>query len=384
MSSEITDLGNCFESWLSRDALPKWLDCGINESNGAHYECLTMTGQVDYQSDVRVRVQARQAFCYAMATKNKWASAEREARGLLSFSESSASRLTLGGGFSHRLNSTFSPSDTEEDLYDQAFFLLSYAMCIKAFGDDGFSAKAEEISGFLDRSLSSEFGGWVEGGGRRHRYRRQNPHMHLFEAFMSLYEATNNDFWINRAKSIFELFTSYFYCSTHEVVFEFFNEDWTLAHCLHEAPVEPGHMMEWVWLLDWYSRLSETNVDHLVKPLFRRGLVIGLSAGGLVYDEVNYLGEIHKSSMRSWGLTELIKAALVMHQRKEAGALTVAEAALDRLLRTYLKAPFPGGYIDQVDEEGNPLSDRCPASTLYHYCVLAHELKRHVLSANPA
>ncbi|MBU2885638.1 AGE family epimerase/isomerase [Gilvimarinus agarilyticus] len=379
MNSEIVELSARFENWLYREALPKWLTSGINRQNGAHYEALTMAGEVDDLSNIRVRVQARQTFCYAMTTKAGWINAENTTARLLEFSEDHASHLVSGGGFYHLLNADFSPKDTEEDLYDQAFFFLAYSACINAFGDNGFSDKAHALSRFLDQKMKSEHGGWNEGG-NRYTVRRQNPHMHLFEAFMSLYESTNDMYWLTRANDIFLLFERYFYDSDLNVVFEFFNNDWTLAHSVEQAAIEPGHMFEWVWLLDWYSRISGTKVDHIVQPLFNKGLEIGLAPNGLVYDEVNCFGKIHQATMRSWGLTELIKAALVMHTRGDPNANAVMNSALHRLFSSYLQAEFPGGYIDQRDENNNVLSDRCPASTLYHYCALANELSTRVLN----
>ena len=48
----------------------------------------------------------------------------------------------------------------------------------------------------MDGALGADNGGYYEGhplGDPRNALRRQNPHMHLFESFMALYDATGHE-----------------------------------------------------------------------------------------------------------------------------------------------------------------------------------------------
>jgi mannose-6-phosphate isomerase len=66
-----------------------------------------------------------------------------------------------------------------------------------------------------------------------------------------------------------------------------------------------------------------------------------------------------------------LKANLVEAQAGRSGCDEAAARCLSRLHDTFLGRPVPGGWIDHVDEHGNPLVKFIPASTLYHvFCAI--------------
>ncbi|WP_049722765.1 AGE family epimerase/isomerase [Gilvimarinus polysaccharolyticus] len=364
--------------WFEMDALPLWRARIIDPCTGASFERLRADGAADTHANVRVRVQARQAFFFAAAKTCGWCDDGADvAQRLLAFTESHAAHPSAGGGFTHLLNPEFEVIDFKQDLYDHAFFLLAYAWLYRVTGERIALDKAEALIAHLDAHFCSEFGGWTEGD-YGHVVRRQNPHMHLFEACMALYEASGEAHWLARADKLFGLFESHFFCPKREVLFEFFNADWTLAAGEAGQVVEPGHMMEWVWLLDWYARLSGQEVSHYTNTLYRRALDLGLKTdSGLLYDSVTPGGQILQYSKRCWGLTELIKASLVMARAGSAEAETRAANAVDTLFRYYLCATTLGSYVDQRGKSDEVVVAEAPASTLYHLIVLAQELLRY-------
>ena len=191
---------------------------------------------------------------------------------------------------------------------------------------------------------------------------------------MALYEASGDGKWLARAGELFALFQTRFFDSERGVLFEFFEEDWRLKHTPEQAPVEPGHMFEWVWLLDWYHRLSGHPVEVYTEALYRQGLAIGRVASGLVLDEVLPDGTPLKNTKRCWGLTELIKGSLVRARAGDPEAEARAVQAIDDLFTYYLTAATPGAYVDQRGADDEVVLDKAPASTLYHLVVLAAEV----------
>ncbi|WP_041522194.1 AGE family epimerase/isomerase, partial [Gilvimarinus agarilyticus] len=378
MSNDIKDQTQRLTQWFARDALPLWSTRAIHPSLGASYERLRPDGEVDQNANVRVRVQARQAFFFAAADACGWCDNGTElASGLLDFVESHAAHPSAGGGFTHLLSPEFEVIDTKQDLYDHAFFLLAYAWLYRATGERTALDKAEALVQHLDKRFAADYGGWLEGD-YAYSVRRQNPHMHLFEACMALYEASGEAHWLARAGELFSVFESRFFCPVQGVLFEFFNADWTLAEGATGQVVEPGHMMEWVWLLDWYARLTGQSVSRYTGVLYRRGLELGLKAdSGLLFDSVTPQGEVLQHTKRCWGLTELIKASLVMAREGEPGAEARAAQAVNTLFTYYLCGTTPGSYIDQRGKDDEVVAAEAPASTLYHLIVLAQELMRY-------
>ena len=377
MSAQLQAQSHRLESWIKNEAVPLWLARGLNPNNGVNYERLLPSGDVDFDSSVRVRVQARQAFFFAVAAHRGWCEqGSAIAQRLLGFVQNNAAHPSAGGGYTHLLDKDYNVVDSKQDLYDHAFFLLANAWVYRVTGNASALIEAEKLVAHLDAKFGSDCGGWIEGD-YAYACRRQNPHMHLFEAFLALYDATGEAKWLARVGELFALFQSRFFDAEQQVLFEFFNEDWTLCADAKGEVVEPGHMMEWVWLLDWYSRRSGRSVEHYTKALYEKGLQIGMDKSGLLFDAVAPDGRVIDPKKRCWGITELIKASLVQIRAGNPKAEAIAIKAVDDLFIYYLCASTPGSYVDQRGADDEVVVDVAPASTLYHLIVAAIELIDH-------
>lgn len=377
MSDALRGAAERLQDWIQHQALPLWLARGINPANGAHYERLLHSGEVDYQASVRARVQARQAFFFTQAAARGWNPlAADAAKSLLQFTREHA-RHPGGAGHVHLLDANFAVIDTRQDLYDHAFFILANAWAYRVYGDALYLQEAERIVAHLDATLLSVHGGWREGD-YTYEVRRQNPHMHLLEAILALYDATGEAKWLARAGEIFGLFQAHFFDDKDGVLLEFFAEDWSRLDSQKGKTVEPGHMMEWVWLLDWYGKRAGRDVSSYTERLYHNALTRGQAASGLLYDAIYADGRVMDPNKRCWGITELIKASLVQIRAGDTRARAIAVKAVDDLFTYYLCAPTAGAYVDQRGADDAVVVDMAPASTLYHIVVAATELIDHL------
>ena len=58
---------------------------------------------------------------------------------------------------------------------------------------------------------------------------------------------------------------------------------------------------------------------------------------------------------------------------------------LAALKQHYLDQPFPGGWMDQFDAAGKPLTEFVPASTFYHvFCAIAEADRTLGVQPTPA
>lgn len=362
-----------FESWFREHALPLWARNGLDHDTHAFYERLLMDGSPDLKADVRVRVQARQIFVFAFAQDLGWCDNGRAlAEEALGFVERVAAHAA--GGFVHLLDCRHRVIDERQDLYDHAFFLLAYAWCYRALRTESALRKAAELTGYLDRILGSDKGGWLEGDYAA-PCRRQNPHMHMLEAFLALYDVSGERHWLDRAERIVRLFEKYFYDARRGVLLEFFADDWTPLPCGKGEVVEPGHMMEWVWLLRWYESRSGCPPTNFADTLYDKARTLGTSAGaGLLIDEIGADGRVLSASKRCWPQTEYIKAAIAQARAGRRECEAHAAQAIDRLIRYYLdEVTMPGLYLDRRDANDAVIPGPVPASTLYHLIVAAAE-----------
>ena len=367
-----------FKTWCC-DALEFWHHRAV-DPRGGFAEHLDLKGVADFDHVRRVRVQARQAYVYAHAAYLGWYSDSKKASDVAwDFATGLGS---AGGAFipddsprgcAHLVNGDGSMNDDTRDTYAQAFILLSGAWRFKAFADTKALLKANETIEYLNNNLKSSFGGWLEAMPiPKEKTRRQNPHMHLFEAFLALYASTQKQVYLDYAHEMFSLFEKHFFHSSTGALLEFFHTDWTPFK--DGGPVEPGHMMEWSWLLQSYSDLSGVDVQKYAIPLYDSGLEYGLNSKlGLICDAVNLDGTEHSLTLRTWPQTELIKASVARARRENSDLMfNAASNTIEALFKFYLSGQVKGGWDDKLSPEGGVISKVMPTSTFYHlFCAAA-------------
>jgi mannose-6-phosphate isomerase len=358
---------------MTEQALPLWSGEGWDGTAGGFIERLDPEGRADRAAPRRVRVQARQIYCFARAARAGWypAGAEIALRGLqhlLAKAKSPDGRP----GYVHLLAADGAVLDPRRDTYDHAFVLLALAELFRLGGDAQVGAEIDVLLGFIDSELRSSDGGYAEGVPPS-LPRRQNPQMHLFEAMIAAFEATKAPDCLTRAGELFGLFAANLYDRRRKVLGEYFEQDWSQIEPLS---VEPGHQAEWVWLLKGFERVSGCPTAGVRAELLASALRFRDEATGCLLDEGDAEGRIKTHTRRCWPQTEIAKAWLAQAESGEPGAADQARAALDRLHRHYLVHPVPGGWYDQFDREGRTLVDWIPASSFYHVLGAIAEAER--------
>lgn len=369
-------------NWLTKFALPLWSKAGVDPVTGVHYEHLFVSGEANRQCDRRVRVQARQSFVFAAAQEKGWFQSGDVASKMLDFLLENGRHPQRNGGYIRTFNLDGLQSDTAQDLYDHAFIFLAIAWVYRVTKNPTLLQQANELLIYLNHEFRSDVGGWKEGD-----YvtdcRRQNPHMHLFEAFLAMYETTLDKKWLFEVDAIFVLFNDKFYQKSNQVVLEFFDEEWAPKSEGAGFPIEPGHSMEWVWLLDWYQQYTDQPLSPIIEGLFATGCRIGVSPSGLLYDVILANGEVLSENKRCWGITEYIKACVVMARKGHQEAEVRLIEAVDNLFSYYLTTNVTGTYVEHRGPNNEDLTEYVPATTLYHITMAAVVLDEYSFSTKP-
>ena len=341
--------------WLCTQALPLWLEHGVDWQAGGFREDLdpaTLTSRTSYR---RLRVVARQLYVFAQASRLGVPRAEDAVELGLGFLRHHARQDD--GGYAMRFDLAGKVIDQTRDLYDHAFVLL-------ALSHTGRRQAAREVLDYIDRAMTHPEGGWRESLPDS-LPRRQNPHMHLLEALLSAAEAFGDAVYLDRADAIVDLFLDRFFQPDGPGLPEYF--DATLQP-LREAGrfvLEPGHHHEWVWLLDEHRRVSaaagRTPRDSSGQA---RGLMDfaerhGVDASGLIAGELWSDGSVKQAATRVWPHTERIKALC-----RSGATPAEIEAALDSLWR-FFDGVTPGLWREKW-ADGFVGSEASRASSLYH------------------
>lgn len=363
------------KSWIRERALPFWSAEGVDADNKRFEERLTLEGSPILDVPIRLMSQARQIYVFALASRRGWFA---PGRSLVNDAYAAMVRdfhLADGAeGWVHSIHRSGVVADPKRDLYGHAFALLAIASYVQTTGDRSELARADATLRFIDERMASPHGGFVDCLPRVDGMRRQNPHMHLFEALLALWDCSAREEYLARASRLFQLFASRFFQSSHGVLAEQFTE--TLEPCQAAANivVEPGHHYEWVWLLRRFEAATGRSVSGYIDALYTHADQFGYDKKGLIVDELLADGLVLRSSRRAWPVTEAIKANVMEARHHRQGAAGKA-AMLASALSEYFLLPS-GGWIDRLDAEGNPSVEFMPASTFYHVTCAIDELDR--------
>lgn len=369
--------------WAVRQALPLWATAGFDAATGRFRETLTLGGEPVLDGPTRLIVQARQIFSYALAARRDWyPGAAAVADNAYAAMVRDYHRPDGQAGWVYSVHGDGRIGDARRDLYSHAFALLAISSYIRATGRREALALADQTLAFIDRDMhASSSGGYVEALPASGTPRRQNPHMHLFEAMLSLWATTREARYLARAGEIFGLFTSRFFRPTPGILGEYFDE--TLQPAAGEAGtiVEPGHHSEWVWLLRWFGRETGRAVQPYVDALYAHAARHGYDTAGLMVDEVLIDGTHRLPSHRTWPMTEALKANVAEAAAGRPGAMAKAVEVATLLHRHFLAPSHPGGWMDRLDAQNAPAAKNMPASTLYHVLCAVDELDRFAAEA---
>ncbi len=364
------------ESWMMDACFSLWADVGVS-SDGAFLESLDMKHRPIAEELGRVRVQGRQTYVYTIALRMGW-KPERARELILQGLDVLENRCRRPDGlFGKRISFEGGLSDETADLYDIAFavFACAHASGALSGGEaERASTLARDTLSAVQSQLSDPHGGFAEALPRP-PYRMQNPHMHLLEACLALYDNASEAGALELAHILKGLFDTKLYDPATGTLGEYFAADWLRLSGEKDNVVEPGHHFEWVWLLNAHAQASGQALPEATGGLYRFALST-LDATGHPCMSVRRSGAPVDTSRRSWVQTEALKAHLTMLKAGHPDAGAHAVTAFDQLFDEHLTGE--GGWIDHLEADGTPRSEKMPASTGYHVILALVELIKTV------
>jgi mannose-6-phosphate isomerase len=349
--------------WLSEHAWPLWLANGVDWKRRAFHEHLDGATLQCGAKFRRLRVVTRQIYVFAQAAQRGVPQAAEAVALGLDFLRGPA-RLP-GGGYAWRFDLNNRPVDETRDLYDHAFVLLAYSAAARVAGVDTVRTDAHALMDFIAAAFTHPHGGYRESVGGVSGERRQNPHMHLFEALLAATEAFGDERFFAAARDLAALFAGRFYQADVGALPEYFHDALTPVRSDGWFVTEPGHHYEWIWLIRWYHAVAAAigqpvpDLNRAARPLFRFAEQHGISrTTGLAVNGVWSDGRVADAGFRLWPQTERLKAVA----RLAPGNLPAAVAAFTR----HLDGVRSGLWIERMDADGRPQMEPAPATSLYH------------------
>ncbi len=357
------------ENWLCSQALPQWSTRGFDAETGFFEEQLTFTGEPVRTVPRRVMVQSRQISVYAAAALSGRSVNGRElALGTMRRTIAAYHATDGQPGWVFSIDRAGRPVDSKRDLYSHAFVLFALAWVMRLERAPEFEEAIEATLAFLDKAfVDPANGGLWDCLPRPDALRRQNPHMHLFEAYIALFETTGRADVLERGRRLRDLAVQRFIDLETGALREYFLDDWRVYPAPGKGSVEPGHLFEWAWLLRRWQTASGEDQSAVVERLIALAISAGLDVErGRIVDEIGENGSLRRATSRSWPHAEALKSLMTEAAINRHPPDPSAAAILSRLLEVYCRPDLGGGWIDHVDSEDRALASVMPASTLYH------------------
>ena len=355
--------------WLLDEALPLWWERGADPAGGC-FDRLNLDGTVA-ASPKRLRVQARQAYVYALAAGLGWDGPAKP-----------ASRHALTQVMTHKCDDGLfrtrpdepAPLDGMGLLYDQAFVLLALAADRAAFGWRGQQRHADALVGALG-PFAHVLGGYAEGPGLAEPL-FANPNMHLFECFQAWTRAADDDRWRQRAAGLADLARTRLIDSATGAIGERFGANWRPPTAPSERVVWPGHLYEWGFLLldrPGASLADRAAALRLIEVSEAKGVDQSRGVAIFALDEAQ--APLDRSA-RLWAQTERLRACARAAALTDDGSLWEATLQAIGALDAFLDTPTRGLWRDRMGPDGAFVDEPAPASSLYHIAGAIVELVR--------
>jgi mannose/cellobiose epimerase-like protein (N-acyl-D-glucosamine 2-epimerase family) len=372
-ATEIVDIATAkldAKDWLLNAAAPLWSSAGLC-GDGLFAERLSLRGErVDMPR--RMRVQARQIYSFVAIGQLGWDGPWREV-----VSQAVDILVNRGrredGMFAHLFDADGNACDERRDLYNQAFGLFALGHAAAALDRPDLLVVAGEIMDVIDAKWRRSEGGFWEGEITPCPPYRQNPHMHMFEAALSLHRAGGEARWSAMVEELGQLFAQRFRDSETGAVCEYFSRDWQRLPDQDGQIIEPGHCLEWAWLFE--TGLPDRRGKAIADGLSHFALAYGICPRrGVVVNEVGLSGAAIDGAARLWPQTERLKCAVIRYRRLGAEAEREEVVAAYAGLLPYLQTPKRGVWYDRWQANGEWVVEDAPASSFYHIVCGLSEL----------
>ncbi len=265
------------------------------------------------------------------------------------------------------------PQDDTKQAYGHAFVLLA-ASSAKVVGHPLADALLADISQVIEEHFWEEQHGAVREEFARDwsplsTYRGQNSNMHLTEALMAAYEATDERIYLDRAERIASLIISRHAASLGYRVAEHFNADWSLdkeyrgSDMFRPYGTTPGHWLEWTRLLLQLWSLGDQRhawMPDAASALFRQSIELGWDRqrGGFFY-ALDWNDQPRRREKLWWPCAEAIGAAAFLIEHRPGDFHEQWYRQAWSFAQNHLIDHAHGGWRPELTE------DLAPASTVF-------------------
>lgn len=329
------------KNYLNSGLLPFWITRTVDTENGGFLTHFDQFGNDSGEDEKSLIAQSRSVFTYSSAHRAGYGGgklAEMAKHGVDFLIDKMWDNEY--GGFYWMVNRKGEVTIDEKIVYGHSFAIYSLSEYTLATGDPRGKEYAEKIFDLLQKyAVDTNYGGYWEmflrnwdlkgpgaaGGDRK----TLDAHMHLMEAFTTLYECTGQQVHRRKLLEIIELLTKKIMHPEYGTGIPQFWADWSVAPQIkfdivwgwdrftedgQKASAEDntsyGHNSEFAWLLmhalDILGLPYDTHREQIIKS-FSHSVDNGIDwEYGGVYVEGSHAGEVYDREKEFWQQAEML------------------------------------------------------------------------------
>ncbi len=337
--------------------VPMWRGRGFDQTLGVPLEALLVDPLAAALPITRFRAMAcaRQLYVFSAAADAEHA--KRLFDTLLSrFADAG------NGGFYYSVGPNANPLETTKDLYTHAFVIFACAAYYRLIGDsralevvertfDVVSTQfpVDPANGLTVSQCSQDFATILE-------LARQNPLMHLTEAYLEAHAATGDVRFGSALASLLQRVNQTFVDPA--------------THCIMELPLsapdnwlEPGHQFEWSFLRDASRHpafdSSGLGVHLSAAYAFAQKHGVMPDTGGVVA-ALERTGAVRDPNQRIWAQTEYLRAMACHGDAEQRAKLP------QQIVRFATRFLHDAGWHEMLSNDNRVLRAEMPSTTAYH------------------
>lgn len=329
------------KNYLNSGLLPFWITRTVDTENGGFLTHFDQFGNDSGEDEKSLIAQSRSVFTYSSAHRAGYGGgklAEMAKHGVDFLIDKMWDNEY--GGFYWMVNRKGEVTIDEKIVYGHSFAIYSLSEYTLATGDPRGQEYAEKVFDLLQKyAVDTNYGGYWEmflrnwdlkgpgaaGGDRK----TLDAHMHLMEAFTTLYECTGQQVHRRKLLEIIELLTKKIMHPEYGTGIPQFWADWSVAPQIkfdivwgwdrftedgQKASAEDntsyGHNSEFAWLLmhalDILGLPYDTHREQIIKS-FSHSVDNGIDwEYGGVYVEGSHAGEVYDREKEFWQQAEML------------------------------------------------------------------------------
>jgi mannobiose 2-epimerase len=274
--------------------------------------------------------------------------------------------------------------DEGKSTYGLAFVIFALSHAGRVTGDDKYKKAALATWREMNSHLRDETGFFKPRTDRGYAnvigQNTQNPMMHLFEALLALYDATQSAEILRDAEDLANRIFTHLYQERGGCLPEIYDAEWRPAAATQQGRIELGHQFEWAFLLSHgVEKGMPARYLEIAERLLDYGMKVGYdSEEGGILSRSGYNGKAIRGPKGWWEQCEALRA--MMHWAELRGR-TDLWPAFDKslaLVRSRFIDPEYGGWYS-TDEPADPARGSGKGSVWqvgYHVCGFYTEALR--------